>query len=164
MEQTSFAQFRGLLKLIRCPVGMFLCFLSAVSVSVDVFSFNLFDSLLSNQDAHSDHLSVSSLVVGDPECSSLLHEAECSESECSVVFPQKNGLADPPGPCRSPRHSSVHSRVSSPPVSCSCRKPSSLLPGKHNLSSGQRKHSPFKIQFLQLDTVNFSGSFESYSD
>ncbi|XP_017282258.1 C-myc promoter-binding protein isoform X2 [Kryptolebias marmoratus] len=79
--------------------------------------------------AHSDRLSVSSLVVGDPDCSSLLDEAECAESECSVGSPQKNGLAGPPGPRRIPRRSPVHSRVDSPPASCSLGKPSSLLPG-----------------------------------
>uniref|UniRef100_A0A3Q1BIM3 UDENN domain-containing protein n=1 Tax=Amphiprion ocellaris TaxID=80972 RepID=A0A3Q1BIM3_AMPOC len=43
------------------------------------------------KDGHSDHLSVSSLGVGDPDCSSLLDEDDCGESGSSVVSPQRNG-------------------------------------------------------------------------
>uniref|UniRef100_A0A8C6KY18 DENN domain containing 4A n=1 Tax=Nothobranchius furzeri TaxID=105023 RepID=A0A8C6KY18_NOTFU len=79
-------------------------------------------SLLSLQDSHGDRLSVSSLGAGDPDCSSLLDEDDCSELECSVISPQKNGLSGLRGHHRSPRQSPVHSRVESPTASCSFRR------------------------------------------
>nr|XP_054588173.1 C-myc promoter-binding protein isoform X2 [Nothobranchius furzeri] len=81
------------------------------------------------KDSHGDRLSVSSLGAGDPDCSSLLDEDDCSELECSVISPQKNGLSGLRGHHRSPRQSPVHSRVESPTASCSFRRPSSLLAG-----------------------------------
>uniref|UniRef100_A0A8C6NLC8 DENN domain containing 4A n=1 Tax=Nothobranchius furzeri TaxID=105023 RepID=A0A8C6NLC8_NOTFU len=61
------------------------------------------------KDSHGDRLSVSSLGAGDPDCSSLLDEDDCSELECSVISPQKNGLSGLRGHHRSPRQSPVHS-------------------------------------------------------
>uniref|UniRef100_A0AAQ5YVR6 UDENN domain-containing protein n=1 Tax=Amphiprion ocellaris TaxID=80972 RepID=A0AAQ5YVR6_AMPOC len=66
------------------------------------------------KDGHSDHLSVSSLGVGDPDCSSLLDEDDCGESGSSVVSPQRNGPIGPQGPRRSPRRSPLRSRLDSP--------------------------------------------------
>uniref|UniRef100_A0A8C6KPS6 DENN domain containing 4A n=1 Tax=Nothobranchius furzeri TaxID=105023 RepID=A0A8C6KPS6_NOTFU len=60
------------------------------------------------KDSHGDRLSVSSLGAGDPDCSSLLDEDDCSELECSVISPQKNGLSGLRGHHRSPRQSPVH--------------------------------------------------------
>ncbi|XP_049910663.1 C-myc promoter-binding protein-like isoform X2 [Epinephelus moara] len=74
------------------------------------------------KDGHSDRLSVSSLGVGDPDCSSLLDEADCGESEGSVISPPRNG------PRRSPRRSPLRSRLDSPPAGSSLGRPSSLLP------------------------------------
>ncbi|KAL7406553.1 hypothetical protein ABVT39_022188 [Epinephelus coioides] len=74
------------------------------------------------KDGHSDRLSVSSLGVGDPDCSSLLDEADCGESEGSVISPPRNG------PRRSPRRSPLRSRLDSPPAGSSVGRPSSLLP------------------------------------
>lgn len=74
------------------------------------------------KDGHSDRLSVSSLGVGDPDCSSLLDEADCGESEGSVISPPRNG------PRRSPRRSPLRSRLDSPPAGSNVGRPSSLLP------------------------------------
>ncbi|XP_070815212.1 C-myc promoter-binding protein-like isoform X5 [Chaetodon trifascialis] len=76
------------------------------------------------KDGHGDRLSVSSLGVGDPDCSSLLDEEDRGES--SVVSPQRNG---PMGPRRSPRRSPLRSRLDSPTAASSLRRPTSLLPG-----------------------------------
>ncbi|XP_076590195.1 C-myc promoter-binding protein-like isoform X10 [Chaetodon auriga] len=76
------------------------------------------------KDGHSDRLSVSSLGVGDPDCSSLLDEVDCGE-RC-VVSPQRNG---PMGPRRSPRRSPLRSRLDSPTTASSLGRPTSLLPG-----------------------------------
>ncbi|XP_044074973.1 C-myc promoter-binding protein-like isoform X3 [Siniperca chuatsi] len=78
------------------------------------------------KDGHSDRLSVSSLGAGDPDCSSLLDEEECGESERSEVSPQRNG---PAGPRRSPRRSPLRSRLDSPTAGSSLGRPTSLLPG-----------------------------------
>ncbi|XP_047219180.1 C-myc promoter-binding protein-like isoform X5 [Girardinichthys multiradiatus] len=78
------------------------------------------------KDIYGDRLSVSSLSVGDPDCSSVQDEAECEEAESLVVSPQKNG---PSGFRRSHRRSPVHSRVDSPTVSRSLGRPTSLPPG-----------------------------------
>ncbi|KAI3376891.1 hypothetical protein L3Q82_000144 [Scortum barcoo] len=78
------------------------------------------------KDGHSDRLSVSSLGVGDPDCSSLLDEEDCVESGSSVVSPQRNG---PAGPRRSPRRSPLRSRLDSPTAGSSLGRPTSLLPG-----------------------------------
>nr|XP_046251362.1 C-myc promoter-binding protein-like isoform X3 [Scatophagus argus] len=78
------------------------------------------------KDGHSDRLSVSSLGVGDPDCSSLLDEEDCGESESSVISPQRNG---PTGPRRSPRRSPLRSTLESPTVASSLGRPTSLLPG-----------------------------------
>uniref|UniRef100_A0A3P8RLK9 DENN domain containing 4A n=1 Tax=Amphiprion percula TaxID=161767 RepID=A0A3P8RLK9_AMPPE len=66
------------------------------------------------KDGHSDHLSVSSLGVGDPDCSSLLDEDDCGESGSSVVSPQRNGPIGPQGSRRSPKRSPLRSRLDSP--------------------------------------------------
>ncbi|KAM4592869.1 C-myc promoter-binding protein-like isoform 4-T4 [Odontesthes bonariensis] len=81
------------------------------------------------KDGNSDRLSVSSLGVGDPDCSSLLDEEDCGESGCSVISPQKNSPAGPMGPRRSPRRSPLHSRLDSPTAGCSLGRPTSFLPG-----------------------------------
>ncbi|MEQ2295507.1 hypothetical protein AMECASPLE_015194, partial [Ameca splendens] len=78
------------------------------------------------KDIYGDRLSVSSLSVGDPDCSSVQDEAECEEPESLAVSPQKNG---PSGSRRSHRRSPVHSRVDSPTVSRSLGRPTSLPPG-----------------------------------
>uniref|UniRef100_A0A671VNR5 DENN domain containing 4A n=1 Tax=Sparus aurata TaxID=8175 RepID=A0A671VNR5_SPAAU len=78
------------------------------------------------KDGHSDRLSVSSLGVGDPDCSSLLDEEYCGESGSSVVSPLRNG---PMGPRRSPRRSPLRSRLDSTPPGSSLGRPTSLLPG-----------------------------------
>ncbi|XP_075934693.1 C-myc promoter-binding protein-like isoform X4 [Anarhichas minor] len=78
------------------------------------------------KDGHSDRLSVSSLGVGDPDCSSLLDEEDCGECEGSVISPQRNG---PAGPRRSPRRSPLRSRLDSPSAGSSLGRPTSLLPG-----------------------------------
>ncbi|XP_073320360.1 C-myc promoter-binding protein-like isoform X2 [Pagrus major] len=78
------------------------------------------------KDGHSDRLSVSSLGVGEPDCSSLLDEEYCGESGSSVVSPQRNG---PMGPRRSPRRSPLRSRLDSTPPGSSLGRPTSLLPG-----------------------------------
>ncbi|XP_035808614.2 C-myc promoter-binding protein-like isoform X8 [Amphiprion ocellaris] len=81
------------------------------------------------KDGHSDHLSVSSLGVGDPDCSSLLDEDDCGESGSSVVSPQRNGPIGPQGPRRSPRRSPLRSRLDSPTAGSNHRRPTSLIPG-----------------------------------
>ncbi|XP_036952632.1 C-myc promoter-binding protein-like isoform X1 [Acanthopagrus latus] len=78
------------------------------------------------KDGHSDRLSVSSLGVGDPDCSSLLDEEYCGESGSSVVSPLRNG---PIGPRRSPRRSPLRSRLDGTPPGSSLGRPTSLLPG-----------------------------------
>ncbi|MEQ2252101.1 hypothetical protein ILYODFUR_018284, partial [Ilyodon furcidens] len=78
------------------------------------------------KDIYGDRLSVSSLSVGDPDCSSVQDEAECEEAESLAVSPKKNG---PSGSRRSHRRSPVHSRVDSPTVSRSLGRPTSLPPG-----------------------------------
>ncbi|XP_074480224.1 C-myc promoter-binding protein-like isoform X9 [Sebastes fasciatus] len=78
------------------------------------------------KDGHSDRLSVSSLGVGDPDCSSLLDEEDCGESEGPVISPQRNGSM---GPRRSPRRSPLRSRLDSPSAGSSLGRPTSLLPG-----------------------------------
>uniref|UniRef100_A0A671VTF1 DENN domain containing 4A n=1 Tax=Sparus aurata TaxID=8175 RepID=A0A671VTF1_SPAAU len=83
------------------------------------------------KDGHSDRLSVSSLGVGDPDCSSLLDEEYCGESGSSVVSPLRNG---PMGPRRSPRRSPLRSRLDSTPPGSSLGRPTSLLPGESNLA------------------------------
>uniref|UniRef100_A0AAQ6A2H7 UDENN domain-containing protein n=1 Tax=Amphiprion ocellaris TaxID=80972 RepID=A0AAQ6A2H7_AMPOC len=80
------------------------------------------------KDGHSDHLSVSSLGVGDPDCSSLLDEDDCGESGSSVVSPQRNGPIGPQGPRRSPRRSPLRSRLDSPTAGSNHRRPTSLIP------------------------------------
>ncbi|KAM7405735.1 hypothetical protein PAMP_000162 [Pampus punctatissimus] len=81
------------------------------------------------KDGHCDRLSVSSLGVGDPDCSSLLDEEDCRESRSSAVSPQKNGPVGLLGPRRSPRRSPLHSRLDSPTAGSSLGRPTSLLPG-----------------------------------
>uniref|UniRef100_UPI0037E766CA C-myc promoter-binding protein-like n=1 Tax=Semicossyphus pulcher TaxID=241346 RepID=UPI0037E766CA len=78
------------------------------------------------KDGLSDRLSVSSLGVGDPDCSSMLDEEDCRESGSSVVSPQRNG---PVGPRKSPRRSPFRSRLDSPTAGSSLGRPTSLLPG-----------------------------------
>ncbi|KAM4744779.1 C-myc promoter-binding protein-like isoform 3-T3 [Anableps anableps] len=78
------------------------------------------------KDGYSDRLSVSSLSVGDPDSSSVQDEAECKETECLAVSPQKNG---PSGFRRSPERSPVHSRVDSPTAGRNLGRPTSLPPG-----------------------------------
>ena len=100
---------------------------SVVSIIVNVRhsqdSMNQPGSPLFLQDGH--RLSVSSLGVGDPDCSSLLDEEDCGESEGRVISPQRNG---PAGPRRSPRRSS-------PSAASSLGRPSSLLPGESKTRS-----------------------------
>ncbi|XP_035991836.1 C-myc promoter-binding protein isoform X4 [Fundulus heteroclitus] len=81
------------------------------------------------KDANSDRLSVSSLSVGDPDCSSMQDDAECEDTECLAVSPQKNCPPGPYGSRRSPRRSPAHSRVDSPTASRSLGRPTSLPPG-----------------------------------
>ncbi|XP_061594021.1 C-myc promoter-binding protein-like isoform X3 [Cololabis saira] len=78
------------------------------------------------KDSNGDRLSVCSLDVGDPDCSSLLDEEGGGESRYSLVSPQNNG---PSRPRRSPRRSPLHSRLQSPTAGCSLGRPTSLLPG-----------------------------------
>uniref|UniRef100_A0A669E5A7 DENN domain containing 4A n=1 Tax=Oreochromis niloticus TaxID=8128 RepID=A0A669E5A7_ORENI len=72
----------------------------------------------------SDHLSVSSLCAGDPDCSSLLDDEDSGDTEHSMVFPLRNGPVGPPGPRRSPRRSPL-------------RLPGFSLPDKSDLSSSR---------------------------
>ncbi|KAM9860948.1 C-myc promoter-binding protein-like [Aulostomus maculatus] len=81
------------------------------------------------KDCHSDHLSVSSLGVGDPDCSSLHDEEDYRESKSLLVSPQKNGPIGPMGSRRSPRRSPLHCRLDSPTGGSSLGRPTSLLPG-----------------------------------
>ncbi|XP_060913426.1 C-myc promoter-binding protein-like isoform X3 [Labrus mixtus] len=74
------------------------------------------------KEGFSDRMSVSSLGVGDPDCSSMMDEEDCGESGSSVVSPQRNG---PMGPRKSPRRSPLRSRLDGP----SLGRPTSLLPG-----------------------------------
>ncbi|XP_029353425.1 C-myc promoter-binding protein-like isoform X2 [Echeneis naucrates] len=78
------------------------------------------------KDGNSDHLSVSSLGIGDPDCPSLLDDEDFGESESSVVSPLRNG---PTGPRKSPRRSPLRNRLDSPSAGSSHRRPTSLLPG-----------------------------------
>ncbi|XP_078144118.1 C-myc promoter-binding protein-like [Centroberyx gerrardi] len=78
------------------------------------------------KDGNSDRLSVSSLGMGDPDCSSLLDEEDCGESDGSLISPQRNG---PAGPRRSPRRSPLCSRLESPTMGCSLGRAAPLLPG-----------------------------------
>lgn len=77
------------------------------------------------QDGHSDHLSVSSLSVGDLNCPSALGEDGYREQESTAVSPQKNG------PRRSPRRSHLH-KLENPTQCTSFGRPTSLLPGESN--------------------------------
>ncbi|XP_030614313.1 C-myc promoter-binding protein-like isoform X5 [Archocentrus centrarchus] len=86
------------------------------------------------KDSQSDRLSVSSLGVGDPDCSSLLDEEDPGETEHSVVFPLRNG---PAGPRRSPRRSPLRSHLDSPTAESSRGRPTSLLPGQHKIHSSE---------------------------
>ncbi|XP_028257524.1 C-myc promoter-binding protein-like isoform X2 [Parambassis ranga] len=81
------------------------------------------------KDGYSDRLSVSSFGVGDPDCSSLLDEENCGQSECSVVSPQSNGPIGPTRPRRSPRPSPLRSKLDSPTAGSSHSRPTSLYPG-----------------------------------
>lgn len=83
------------------------------------------------QDGHSDRLSVSSLSVADPDCSSLLDEEDCRESGGSAVSPQRNG---PVGLRRSPRRSPLRSRMDSLTEGTSLGRPTSSHPGKEQQS------------------------------
>uniref|UniRef100_A0A3Q3J362 UDENN domain-containing protein n=1 Tax=Monopterus albus TaxID=43700 RepID=A0A3Q3J362_MONAL len=83
-------------------------------------------------DSHSNRLSTSSLGIGDPDCSSLLDEEDCGELERSMVSPQRNGPIGPMGPCRSPRHSPLRSRLDSPTAGSSFGRATSLLPGRND--------------------------------
>uniref|UniRef100_A0A3Q3GHZ4 DENN domain containing 4A n=1 Tax=Labrus bergylta TaxID=56723 RepID=A0A3Q3GHZ4_9LABR len=79
------------------------------------------------KEGFSDRMSVSSLGIGDPDCSSMMDEEDCGESGSSVVSPQRNG---PMGPRKSPRRSPLRSRLDGP----SLGRPTSLLPGKKMFS------------------------------
>ncbi|KAL3993367.1 tripartite motif-containing protein 21 [Sarotherodon galilaeus] len=81
------------------------------------------------KDSQSDHLSVSSLCAGDPDCSSLLDDEDSGDTEHSMVFPLRNGPVGPPGPRRSPRRSPLRSHLDSPTAGSSHGRPTSLLPG-----------------------------------
>uniref|UniRef100_A0A4W6EJX9 DENN domain containing 4A n=1 Tax=Lates calcarifer TaxID=8187 RepID=A0A4W6EJX9_LATCA len=85
------------------------------------------------KDGHSDRMSVSSLGIGDPDCSSLLDEEDCGELESSVVSPPRNGPVGPAGPRRSPRRSPLRSRLDSPPAGSSHGRPTSLLPDIYSI-------------------------------
>ncbi|XP_068433218.1 C-myc promoter-binding protein-like isoform X2 [Clinocottus analis] len=78
------------------------------------------------KDGHSDRLSVSSLGLGDPDCSSLLDEEDRGGSDGPLASPQRTV---PAGPRRSPRRSPLRSRLDSPSAGCSLGRPTSLLPG-----------------------------------
>ncbi|XP_067351624.1 C-myc promoter-binding protein-like isoform X4 [Channa argus] len=78
------------------------------------------------KDSHSDHLSVSSLGVGESDCYSLLGEEDCGDQWSSVLSPQKNS---PNGPHTSPKNSPLHSRLDSPTAGCGLGRPTSVLPG-----------------------------------
>uniref|UniRef100_A0A669B7K9 DENN domain containing 4A n=1 Tax=Oreochromis niloticus TaxID=8128 RepID=A0A669B7K9_ORENI len=83
----------------------------------------------------SDHLSVSSLCAGDPDCSSLLDDEDSGDTEHSMVFPLRNGPVGPPGPRRSPRRSPLRSHLDSP--TAGSRLPGFSLPDKSDLSSSR---------------------------
>uniref|UniRef100_A0A8C9YW95 DENN domain containing 4A n=1 Tax=Sander lucioperca TaxID=283035 RepID=A0A8C9YW95_SANLU len=99
------------------------------------------------KDGHSDRVSVSSLGVGDPDCSSLLDEEDCGQSEGSVISPQRDG---PAGPRRSPRRS----RLGSPSAGSSLGRPTSLLPGNKMATNShftdRAEGSLYKQLFLLL--------------
>lgn len=97
---------------------------------------NLSGSPLFNQDNHSDRLSVSSLCVGDPDCSSLLDEEDCGEFESSAVSPQRNGPVGFTGLHRSPKPSPLHSRLDSPTAGSGLGRPTSVIPGKNEWCQG----------------------------
>lgn len=80
----------------------------------------------STQDGHGNRLSVSSLGVGDPDCSSLLDEEGCGDFESSLVSPLRNG---PVGNRRSPRRSPMRSRMDSLTEGSSLGRSASLLAG-----------------------------------
>uniref|UniRef100_A0A3Q2FJ01 DENN domain containing 4A n=1 Tax=Cyprinodon variegatus TaxID=28743 RepID=A0A3Q2FJ01_CYPVA len=98
------------------------------------------------KDAYIDRLSVSSLSVGDAECSSVQDEAECEDMEGLAVSPQRNG---PSGSRRSPRRSPVHSRVNSPTAGRSLGRPTSLPPGENFLNL-ELQENCVCFMFLQL--------------
>lgn len=100
-------------------------------------------SALLIQDSQSDHLSVSSLGAGDPDCSSLLDE-DSGDTEHSMVFPLRNGPVGPPGPRRSPRRSPLRSHLDSPTAGSSYGRPTSLLPGQHKIHSNECSFSFLK--------------------
>uniref|UniRef100_A0A668AGQ0 DENN domain containing 4A n=1 Tax=Myripristis murdjan TaxID=586833 RepID=A0A668AGQ0_9TELE len=79
------------------------------------------------KDGNSDRLSVSSLGIGDPDCSSLFDEEDCGESDSSLISPQRNGSI---GPRRSPRRSPLRSRLDSPTMGSSLGRPTPLHSGK----------------------------------
>ncbi|XP_039980187.1 C-myc promoter-binding protein-like isoform X2 [Xiphias gladius] len=94
------------------------------------------------KDGHSDRLSVSSLGIGDPDCSSLLDEEDCGDSESSMVSSQRNGPVGPVGPRRSPRRSPLRSRLDSPTAAsllpgCILSPPGFPLPDKSDLGSSR---------------------------
>ncbi|XP_029935994.1 C-myc promoter-binding protein-like isoform X2 [Myripristis murdjan] len=78
------------------------------------------------KDGNSDRLSVSSLGIGDPDCSSLFDEEDCGESDSSLISPQRNGSI---GPRRSPRRSPLRSRLDSPTMGSSLGRPTPLHSG-----------------------------------
>ncbi|XP_026234063.1 C-myc promoter-binding protein-like isoform X1 [Anabas testudineus] len=80
------------------------------------------------KDAQSDRLSVSSLGVGDLDCSSLLDE-DCGEFGGSAVSPQRNGPVGLAGPHRSPKRSPLRSRLDSPTAGSGLGRPTSVMPG-----------------------------------
>nr|XP_020480824.1 C-myc promoter-binding protein-like isoform X3 [Monopterus albus] len=105
--------------------------------TLDVFKTSVFSAGkgVAEKDSHSNRLSTSSLGIGDPDCSSLLDEEDCGELERSMVSPQRNGPIGPMGPCRSPRHSPLRSRLDSPTAGSSFGRATSLLPDKSDLGS-----------------------------
>lgn len=85
-------------------------------------------ALLHIQDANTDRISVSSLGVDDPDCSSLLDEEDCGQSDSCVMSPQRSG---PLGRTdRSPRRSPFRSRLDSPTLCSSVGRSTPQLPGE----------------------------------
>ncbi|KAM9409839.1 C-myc promoter-binding protein-like [Pholidichthys leucotaenia] len=78
------------------------------------------------KDGISDRLSVSSLGVGDLDCSSLLDEDIYGDLEGSAAHPQRSG---PSGPRRSPRRSPLRGRQDSPAAGSHHGRPTSLPSG-----------------------------------
>lgn len=101
------------------------------------------------KDGNSDRLSVSSLGIGDPDCSSLFDEEDCGESDSSLISPQRNGSM---GPRRSPRRSPLRSRLDSPTMGSSLGRPTPLHSGKTDLLLRPCSSEDNRVKF-RLDEI-----------